>query len=302
MNVLEQVTLVSVSYQSERMATSLGRMFARFPHSILVDNGSGDATIERVRSMSPRTRIVALSKNHGFGYGNNRGVEAVTTKYALLINPDCQIEPDAVEALVRCAEAFPRAVGVSPHTFDLNGRIEIPYQSGFLAPTYRGPELPIAEGPVSARAITGSCILINVDNFKTIGMYDENLFMYYEEYDLGLRATGAGYDMISTPEAKAIHIGNASSPATPQIQFLKNFHVTRSKLVMTSKYKGRGAARLLRWRLLAIGPIAVLASLFTFRREVVIKWAARFAAAWSTPHLTASPTSAVRSHLDGCPK
>lgn len=282
MNELDLVTLVTVTYQSERVAHALARMLCRFPHSIIVDNASADATIEIIRDASPGTRIVALHRNHGYGYGNNRGVEAVTTPYALLINPDCHIEPDAVRALVRCALEFPRAVGVSPHTFRPDGQREIPYRSGYLAPASRAAPLPIAEGPVSARAITGSCMLINIRNFKQVGMYDENLFMYYEEDDLGLRATQSGFDMISTPTATAVHVGNASSPPSVQIRFIKNFHVTRSKLVMTGKYRGRIAARLLRLRLLAVGPFAIAASAVAFRPAAVIKWTARLCAAWVT--------------------
>ncbi len=282
MKELELVTLVSVTYQSERVARPLAELFARFPQSLIVDNASSDATIEIMRKASPRTRIVALNRNFGYGYGNNRGVDAVSTPFALLINPDCHIEPDAVRALVRCAIEFPRAVGVAPHTFRPNGQREIPYRSGYLAPASRGVPLPIAEGPVSARAIAGSCMLVNIENFKRVGMYDENLFMYYEEDDLGQRATQSGFDMISTPTATAIHVGNASSPASVRIRFIKNFHVTRSKLVMTGKYRGRLAAQLLRLRLLAVGPLAIAGSAIALRPAAVVKWIARMCAALAT--------------------
>jgi GT2 family glycosyltransferase len=278
MSALDQVTLVSVTYESEGVAEGLGQTLARFPHSIVVDNASGDATIARLRAASPTTQVVHLSRNRGYGYANNRGVEAARTKYALLLNPDCTIEPEAVEALVECAETFPRAVGVAPHTFDEEGRPEVPYHAGFLWPK-KGPILPLAEGPVSARVITGACMLLNIENFRCIGMYDENLFMYYEEQDLGLRATRAGFDMISTPAARAVHMGSASSPSTWHIRFVRNFHVTRSKLVMLAKYVGPHAARRLRWRLVAAGPLAVLLGVLSLRREAVVKWLARFWAA-----------------------
>ena len=61
---------------------------------IVVDNGSADGTVEAVQAKYPDTRVLALPKNIGFGAGNNRGLEVMRGRHAVLLNSDTIVLPD----------------------------------------------------------------------------------------------------------------------------------------------------------------------------------------------------------------
>ena len=81
---------------------------------ILVDNGSVDFTVEAVSRQFPDTRILALPKNIGFGAGNNRGLEVMRGRHAVLLNSDTIVLPGGLEACVRYLDEHPEVGVVGP--------------------------------------------------------------------------------------------------------------------------------------------------------------------------------------------
>ncbi len=73
---------------------------------IVVDNSSTDGTRELVESSFPQARVVR-SPNHGFGYGNNRGIEQANARYVLLLNPDTEVLDGTFGELVRLLDERP---------------------------------------------------------------------------------------------------------------------------------------------------------------------------------------------------
>ncbi|MFM7227187.1 MAG: glycosyltransferase family 2 protein, partial [Betaproteobacteria bacterium] len=67
-----------------------------FTHIIIVDNGSTDDCSEKINHSMPQAHLIQNKHNLGFGAANNRALDQVTTSYALLLNPDCVVSPDAI--------------------------------------------------------------------------------------------------------------------------------------------------------------------------------------------------------------
>src|ERR1051326_8305028 len=90
---------------------------------IVVDHGSTDGTVDFVRGRYPDIRVLE-QVNAGMGGGNNAGMRAAAGRYFLLLNSDAWVVGDAVDSLVRFADAHPDAAVVGPKLKNTDGTLQ----------------------------------------------------------------------------------------------------------------------------------------------------------------------------------
>ncbi|HEY3352967.1 MAG TPA: glycosyltransferase family 2 protein [Polyangia bacterium] len=185
--------------------------------TLVVDNGSTDGSLELLASC-PAIRVLALGENVGFAAGNNRGIEASTGRFVILLNNDTEADPDFVGALVAAAEAHPEAGLCASRMLRLDDRARI--DSAGLGLTLAGTGYPIGAGRLDGPAfrrpgwVFGACAgaaLYRRAMLEHIGGLDEEFFSHVEDTDLSFRAQLAGYRCRYVPEAVVYHLGGASS-------------------------------------------------------------------------------------------
>ena len=196
--------------------------------TILVDHGSTDGTLERVRERFPAVRVIE-QENRGLGAGLNAGMLAVPARYHLLINSDAWLVENAVERLVAFADAHEDAAVVAPRLRNPDGTLQRSVR-GFptlwrlateyfflrkLAPRSHAFNAYYAGDfdHGSARSVEwvmGSCFLVRRTAADQVGMLDEDFFLFSEETDWLYRFHQAGWAVWFTPDAEAVHIGGAS--------------------------------------------------------------------------------------------
>ena len=193
---------------------------------IIVDNNSGDATAEILNREANWAQVILSGQNNGFGRGCNIGFARVNSRYTIFINPDAQVEPDALQTMLEFMEQNPNAGIVGPATVcgedeGING-----YQHTGLRPTpatimrscvpfLRRPSLSWVIQPGSAPARTGwvcgAVLMIRTDLLQRLGGFDPRFFLYWEETDLCKRVEDAGFGNWVIGGALARHIVGASS-------------------------------------------------------------------------------------------
>jgi N-acetylglucosaminyl-diphospho-decaprenol L-rhamnosyltransferase len=236
----QEVTVVSVTYRSKDLVRDMARALADFPNLVFVDNASQDGTADALEQAIPRARVIRQESNIGFGPGNNAGLAVVTTPYVLFLNPDCEIELASANALVATLKKYPRAVLAGPVVLDAQGVPNSSFKWGITRPLPPAQlAYPFPVGEVSAPNIDGACMMANTELFREIGAFSPELFMYFEEDDIGLRTISKGFDIISTPFAQAVHRGGMSSTPSFYVNRFKSFHLTRSRLLMHCWYLNR---------------------------------------------------------------
>src|SRR3984957_4487810 len=100
------VTLNSADYIS-KCVQSVEMQSGVSCEAIVVDNGSKDGTLDKLKNL--KCRVIASEKNLGFGPGNNRGFSASTGRYVFLLNPDAWfVEKNALAEACRRVDANPR--------------------------------------------------------------------------------------------------------------------------------------------------------------------------------------------------
>jgi N-acetylglucosaminyl-diphospho-decaprenol L-rhamnosyltransferase len=273
----DQVTVVLVTYNSRRILPLALASLAGLPHVIVVDNGSRDGSPALVRQLMPHATVIEAGANLGFGRANNLGLQRVTTPYALLLNPDCELQPGAMAALLAAAQRYPEAAIWGPKVYDAPGRLGLCYRPPFYAPQPKALIDP--EGDLCTEFLTGAAMLLNMRLMREVGFFDEWFFLYFEDDDLCLRARRAGHPLLLVNDAHVLHRVKQSSAPSMKLVFRRAYAMTLSKFYVQRKYFGSAqlAGMVLRIGLGSLLTLPVQA--ITFQRERLMRSAGRLAAA-----------------------
>jgi len=222
---------------------------------IVVDNASTDGTIETVRREFASVRVVANTENRGFSAGNNAGIKESKGEYVLLLNPDTVVHPGALDTLTQFLEENADVAACGPRLLDGDGHNccsvgAVPTFRGILYRStpfrwlgiFRGHYNRLSrEGPGYDRVahveqLSGAALLIRRSVLEQIGLLDERFFMYYEDVDLCLRITAAGWRIAFVPSATITHLGGRSAA---QVSARKRMLLYASLLTYLRKHRGR---------------------------------------------------------------
>lgn len=257
------VDIVIVSYNTAPLLRAcLASVEAHAPaaRAIVVDNASGDGSVEMARAAFPRVRCLALPENLGFGAANNRGLAEGDAPHVLFLNSDAELTPGAVDTLAACLDARLDAVIVGPRLAYPDGRFQPSCRrfptfarnawcySGMQARfpnRFHGLQNWLSEAdhaaPRAVDMVSGACFLARRAWMETIGGFDENLFMYEEETDISLPARRRGHEVLYEPGALVFHHGGATVDANGLSDFSLR-HLFRSKYVCFRKHHGAAYA------------------------------------------------------------
>ena len=184
--------------------------------TIVVDNGSTDGSLELLSEGYPSVRVVGFPENRGFSVAVNAGIEAARGEYVALLNNDIELDSAWLEVVVRALDSNPGVGFVASRILDYWVRDRI-YSAGDQirgVPNARGygaldgPEFDVSMPIASACA---AAAVYRKKVLDEIGLFNEDLFAYYEDVELGMRAQIAGYSCLYLPEAIAFHMGSTTS-------------------------------------------------------------------------------------------
>ncbi len=188
---------------------------------IVVDNGSGDGSVDYLRHAHPEVRVIALARNTGFAHAANVGLAGARGELVALINTDVELAPDWLARTVATLRAHPEAASVACKMLSLD-RPEIVYDAGDVLRRDGVCEQRGRFGPDDGRwdapgEIFGACAgaaLYRRAVVLELGGFDERYFAYLEDVDLALRLRLAGWSCRYEP-AVALHAGEGSSHQLP---------------------------------------------------------------------------------------
>jgi len=184
---------------------------------IVVDNGSTDGTAELVRKASSPVRLIELGENLGFGPAVNRGVAAGAAPFVVLVNNDVQCDPSFLERLVTPFDDSPE-IGMVAGLL-LRPRREIVDSFGLeldrtLAAFPRFAGEPYEPGRLDEAGLfapSGGAAAYRREAFEDVGGFDERLFAYMEDVDLGLRLQATGWRCAGARDAIGVHERSATA-------------------------------------------------------------------------------------------
>lgn len=232
---------VSVAIVAFQSASTLDRCLAALKAQtstdfelLIADNASSDGAPQAAATADPALRLMPMGANLGFAAANNRAAAAARGRWLVLLNPDAYPEPNWLERLLACAEAYPNArcftsrqlMAQAPQTLDGLGDamtiIGFPFRSGYGRPD------PGPLAPMEVFSPCGAAMMIDRALFLELGGFDEAFFCYCEDVDLGYRLQLLGEPVILAPDAVVLHEGSASTGG--RRSDFSMFHGARNRL------------------------------------------------------------------------
>lgn len=204
---------------------------------VLIDNASGDNSVPKISEgladliSDGFVQFMPLEINGGFGWANNQALLMLMAReqppeFVMLLNPDCTIEPSAVQLLLhelsvhnKCAVAGSQLLNPdgswtgSAFRFPTIGREFV--RGARIAAVGRllgiAPILVTSDASCEADWVTGASCLIRTSALASDGLFDDGFFLYFEEVELMFRLRQAGWTIRHVPASRVFHIGGAST-------------------------------------------------------------------------------------------
>ena len=230
------ITAIVVSYDSaEVLPSCLAALAVEGVSAIVVDNASADASA--AVAVQQGAQVLRNTCNEGYGRANNCGVRAAATAFVLIVNPDLEIQPGAVAALLAAAEAYPDAAAFAPRLVEPSGRVFLQPRS-LLSPPHlnQAARIVLPEGDACLPFLSGACLLLRREVFLSLGGFDPAIFLFYEDDDLCRRLREAGHALVHVDGASARHGRGRSSAPSPQRRFTARWHLAWSEYRMARKW------------------------------------------------------------------
>lgn len=272
---MRDVSIVIVSYRTPELtlrAVRSARDSVPGAEIVIVDNASGDSSVERLRTISDRdVRVEVNHYNAGYGAGANRGVQSSTGEVVLFLNSDAVLTPGAARHLIDEVRAFDgrclagarlidsegvvqRSAGLLPGPSDLAVRawglnrlgaaMAIwPVIGSIVRRTRLSREYSSAIEATESMdtSMVGMAVsAIGRTAFNAVGGFDEDFFLYFEDADLCRRAGRAGISVRYVPAAVVTHLGGGSSSE----DYHFGPHHARSMRLYLGKWNGSGGSAL----------------------------------------------------------
>jgi N-acetylglucosaminyl-diphospho-decaprenol L-rhamnosyltransferase len=224
---------------------------------VVVDNGSSDGSVEAVAESFPQAALISGQGNVGYPAGNNLGLRAMgyadgpdrasgeAPRYALLLNPDTELPPDALQKMLAFMDGHPEAGAAGP-------KLVLPDGSLDLACRRSEPTLEVAfwrligfsklfkhsrrfarynltfldeDQTTEVDSVVGAFMMVRSEAIARVGLLDETFFMYGEDLDWAKRIKEAGWKVIYYPAVQVKHVKRAASRQSnrAQLEFVRAF-------------------------------------------------------------------------------
>lgn len=211
-----KTTVVIIAYNSGHLLKNLIDQLDQYP-IILIDNNSTDETEEQ-QPYSENVTYIRNSKNLGYGRAVNQASSMIDTPFFMLVNPDLNINNEAIKSLEnKVADENRSWLFVAPNTGEIPVFID-----------KKNNEIGWA---------SGCALLINRKQFEFFGGFDENIFLFFEETDLCLRAKKKNILMLYAEDISTPHAIGQSVKASNDLNLIKTWHYHWSRLYFHKKHR-----------------------------------------------------------------
>jgi len=224
------LTIVFLSFHSEHhIKRHILEIDKKFP-IIIVDNARNFEFKKEIEEKYSHVKIIIPKENLGWAAGMNLGIKDSKTDYVMINSPDINITNHSIDKLYIEAKKIKNFALFAPtyldETIHKNFYKKLDETDGF-------------KNILEVEWIDNSFI-INKKEIENIGYFDENFFMYFENFDFCKRIFDNKKKMLVSKNIKFTHEGNSSVNKSflLEVNLSRNWHYGWSKFFFFKKHYG----------------------------------------------------------------
>ena len=191
----KDITVIITSFKSEKKILNCINSLGEDLKIIVIENSNDKKLKNKLEIKYTNLKCILSNNNLGYAKGNNLGLSMVDTKYALIINPDAEVDNQAINNFFLTAKNKPDFAIIAP--FIQEARVSEPSEKE-------------NKGVYEVKSVKGFAMFLNLDQLKDIGFFDENFFIYFEEIDLCKRIVQKKKKIFLDTNIKIKHAGGTS--------------------------------------------------------------------------------------------
>ncbi len=239
-NNLPLVSIISINYNQSLVTLEFIESLSHLTYPnyeiIIIDNASPSDNPDLIKEKYPNTTLIKSKENLGFAGGNNIGIINSNGKYLLFINNDTEVELNFLEPMVDAFEEDDKLGMVSPKIIFHHSKEQkiMQYAGGTEINYIKGTGRFYGYGEVDkeqykttyTNLIHGAAVMVPRELMKTVGVWPDVFFLYYEEIDWSEHFKRSGYKLKYIAESTIYHKESISiGKATP----LRVFYMNRNR-------------------------------------------------------------------------
>lgn len=220
---MREITVVIPNYNGIKyLKNCLETLYAQEPGTpefevLIVDNASGDGSVEQAQSCFPEARVIRLPENTGFCHAVNVGIRESDSPYIILLNNDTKVKSGFIKSLYQAISKDKNIFSASAKMLmwdrpdlidDAGDRYNV---LGWAYARGKGKSAKLYDTPAEVFSSCGGAAIYRRSILERIGLFDELHFAYLEDLDIGYRARIYGYRNVYAPGAEVLHFGSAST-------------------------------------------------------------------------------------------
>ncbi len=191
--------------------------------TIVVDNHSIDGSVETLIKRWPDVKLIQLNANIGFAKANNMAIRTSASDFILLLNSDTVVTAGAIDTMVRALHTHADVAIVGPRLVNERGTVEFSF-GPMIGPFAQLKQILLRlghqHGPLSLSIylekrteqqqypdwVSGACLLVRREDAESVGLLDEQFFMYCEDVDFCAAVRKLNRRVLFIPTAKILHL------------------------------------------------------------------------------------------------
>ena len=235
-NLINELTIIIVLYEEKANLVFQCLKNIKNFKIIIVDNAGNIFLKNEIEKKFKIYKYILNKKNHGYAKAANQAIKQCDTEYILMFQADGIISNKDIFILLESHKKYKNCFIASPTYYDKESKLS--YNSGYL-PEKNGKNVILnLEGDLCVETVLGSIILFKKKDIIEIGLYDENFFLYYLDFELCRRIINKKKSIIQIFDAKVQHAHGQIKVKNPLKKiFIREFNFTSDELYYFFKIK-----------------------------------------------------------------
>ena len=221
----DKITIIINTFNSEDKIHQCLNSINSETRIIVIENSSNVNFKNYLEKKYDNIQCFLTNDNLGYAKGNNLGLSKAKTDYALILNPDAVLQNNTLDRLLKTANKHPDFAIIGPAKQD----------------EYSETDFNNSEGEIfQVDSLKGFAMLLNLKQFKDVGYFDDNFFIYLEEIDLCKRLKSKNKKIILDKKVIIEHIGGSShnKEIDFEMELSRNWHWMWSLFYFNKKHYG----------------------------------------------------------------